>query len=279
MSGRVVSPTLKQLVHNLFKSGGFENLQGYQLEGHKCITSVDKRLEREAGGSLLYGEVLPEGVARLLDDDHLSVRTAKVLYDFGMGTGKLCLQVFLEYPHLDQVVGIEISPSRYKIGAQALRRLAQRRGFALLADNEHRCKVLQLLGNRRRILEFRCGDAFATLAERSEHDPHVSFVGAADIILLNTDFPESCHASICELLFRMALGARTASYGDLRKMYLAVQQRQLRAGDSKAANRAFPMVHYPINDDSDRFRTTWSPKLGHHFFLFHRGPFLKKAKV
>lgn len=41
----------------------------------------------------LFGEIMPEGVAKLLDEQHLSATNAKKLYDFGFGHGKLILQV------------------------------------------------------------------------------------------------------------------------------------------------------------------------------------------
>ena len=53
--------------------------------------------------SLLFGEVLPDGVSKMLDSDHLDASNATVLYDLGMGCGRLCMQAFLEYPNLDLV--------------------------------------------------------------------------------------------------------------------------------------------------------------------------------
>lgn len=70
----------------------------------------------------MYGEVLTEGVAKLFDSKHLDIANAKVLFDFGMGTGKACVQAFFQYPHLQRVVGVEISPSRYQISVKAVER-------------------------------------------------------------------------------------------------------------------------------------------------------------
>lgn len=55
---------------------------------------------KATGSSLLYGEVLPEGVCKLLDSNHADAANARVLVDLGMGTGKLCLQgVCREHAH------------------------------------------------------------------------------------------------------------------------------------------------------------------------------------
>ena len=59
----------------------------------------------------------------MLDDDHLDASTARVMYDLGMGCGKLCMQAFLQYPNLVEVVGVELSTSRASVGMEALERL------------------------------------------------------------------------------------------------------------------------------------------------------------
>ncbi len=62
-----------------------------------------------SGSSLLYGEVLPSGVTKLLDSIHLDASRAHVLYDLGCGIGKLAVQAWLQWPHLTKVVGVEVS--------------------------------------------------------------------------------------------------------------------------------------------------------------------------
>lgn len=65
---------------------------GYETEGHLCLTTADLVLAKSAQSSLLYGEVLPHGVVKVLDEKHLSAVTAQRLFDLGSGTGKLCMQ-------------------------------------------------------------------------------------------------------------------------------------------------------------------------------------------
>ena len=78
--------------------------------------------ERTAS-SYLFGEVLPAGVSKMLDDEHLDAASARVMFDLGMGCGRLCLQAFLQYPNLSEVVGVELSSSRASVGMEALERL------------------------------------------------------------------------------------------------------------------------------------------------------------
>jgi hypothetical protein len=56
---------------------------GY-TDGHYCLTQVDKDKASGEGASLLYGEILPSGVTKLLDGGHLQAATARVLIDLGM---------------------------------------------------------------------------------------------------------------------------------------------------------------------------------------------------
>lgn len=77
----------------LFEAYGRDPLQlGHKTDGHVCLTEEDREAAASSRSSLLYGEVLPAGVSRILDADHLDAASASVLYDFGMGTGKLALQ-------------------------------------------------------------------------------------------------------------------------------------------------------------------------------------------
>jgi hypothetical protein len=71
---------------------------------------------------------LPIGVVRALDEKHLNVYQAKVVYDLGSGLSKLVLQAFLQYPHLHRVVGIELSRGRTTLAFNAVKRLHEKLG-------------------------------------------------------------------------------------------------------------------------------------------------------
>lgn len=72
-------------------------------------------------GSLLYGELLPRGVNKAMGPKHLNAAKASTIYDLGMGTGKVAMQVFLQFPNLSRVYGIELSQGRFELG-EAVRR-------------------------------------------------------------------------------------------------------------------------------------------------------------
>lgn len=47
---------------------------------------------------------------------HLNAAKAETVYDLGMGTGKVAMQVFLQFPNLSRVYGIELSQARFELG-------------------------------------------------------------------------------------------------------------------------------------------------------------------
>lgn len=216
---------------------------GYQTDGHECVTSADLEAAQGSGGSLLYGEVLPSGVCKLLDDEHLSASTATSLYDLGMGTGKMALQAFLMYDNLKTVVGVELSPSRYTIGETALRRfVACCPSRFIIASWTRGHEIVMAAGDRR--LVFRRGNLF--------EEPDVV---AADIVVLETDLPPVVHPQVCHLISRLRAGTRLLTYLNIRNLWTLP---------------VFPLRRMAANRSSnDRFLTSWSFTHGHRFFLWH----------
>ena len=49
-----------------------------------------------------------------LGPDRLDAASHSVLFDLGMGTGKVLIQAFLQFRNLTLVYGIELSLGRYK---------------------------------------------------------------------------------------------------------------------------------------------------------------------
>ncbi len=46
--------------------------------------------------------------------ERLNTSSASVLFDLGMGTGKILIQAFLQFKNLRYIFGIELSAGRYK---------------------------------------------------------------------------------------------------------------------------------------------------------------------
>lgn len=47
---------------------------------------------------------------------HLNAAKASTVFDLGMGTGKVAMQVFLQFPNLIRVYGVELSRARFALG-------------------------------------------------------------------------------------------------------------------------------------------------------------------
>ena len=76
------------------------------------VPAEEKELARRATVDTLYGEVLPAGVDTMCSALGVDAADCALVVDLGMGRGKLVLQVFLGYPGVREVVGVEFLPSR-----------------------------------------------------------------------------------------------------------------------------------------------------------------------
>jgi hypothetical protein len=237
----------------LFKiTGGSIQETGHKTKGHACLTEGDKYISKlpDAKGSLLYGELLPRGANKAFGSSHLNAANAKVLFDLGMGTGKIAIQAFLQFRNLEYVYGVELSEGRFKVAEEYVRRMVQLLGPELYTidtlDEGRRLVVTEaatIKGVKSRVLEFKCGDMFA-----------VQNIHVADIVMMETDIPTALHSELCNFLNEMHPGARTLSYLDLRKVWHF---------------QPFTFKQLDVNRHlSDRYPTSWSVQRGHHFFLW-----------
>mmetsp|Transcript_109 Transcript_109/g.514 ORF Transcript_109/g.514 Transcript_109/m.514 type:complete len:657 (-) Transcript_109:452-2422(-) len=218
---------------------------GHKTSGHLCITSNDKDKASASGSCLLYGELLPRGVNKALGPNRLRAKARSVLIDLGMGTGKICVQAFLQYPNLKHVHGVELAESRYRIAENAARSMVSLfpNEFDIILHEPKRVVVATKDKSRR--LEFELGSMF-----------DCPYVEAADIVLLETDVLSTCHEETCKMLRRMHPQAMLLSYLDLEMMWNSDD---------------FPFVQHRENRDlTDRYPTSWSVSRGHHFYLWMR---------
>eukprot|EP00903_Cladosiphon_okamuranus_P012104 g11358.t1 len=258
---------------------------GHKTVGHTCVTDRDKVAAREVKGSLLYGELLPRGVNKAMGPRHLNAPKASTIYDLGMGTGKVAMQVFLQFPNLKRVYGIELSQARFELGEAALFALMELQpgayaikehipgqfmaietvaapesgGGDAMADASWQPSLAEgaagataggggghiCRGAPGRTLEFACGNLF-----------DVANIAQADLVLLETDVSSDVHPQLSRFLSGMRKGAQALTYLDLRKMW---------------SNLPFPFRQVEVNRSlSDRFPTSWSVHRGHHFFLWSK---------
>lgn len=225
---------------------------GHKTLGHLSLTEYDKFIAKSQKGSLLYGELLPRGVNKALDVHHLDASKARILFDMGMGTGKVAIQAFLQYRNLEYVFGVELSVGRYQLAETAALRMVQllgRDSFHVDVVHGEQITVTELLRESLeggRTLRLKCGDMLDVLDLYS-----------ADIVMMETDIPPHLQFDVCTLLQKqMHEGARILSYHDLFKIWPLP---------------SYPFKQFDINCNlTDRFPTSWSVQRGHHFFLFRK---------
>ena len=212
----------QSMLHEIY--GGCVQATGYKTLGHSCVTDEDRAAAKGARSSLLYGELLPRGVNRSLGALALNAADADVLFDLGMGTGKVAVQAFLQFPTLSRVYGVEISLGRYRVAERAALNLAgfwpnlfevERhvpdstitvRAIDPLRGNGGISRTPRKINERR--LELAVGDMLQT-----------SDVETADIVMLETEIPVSIFGGFVDLLERTKEGARLFTYLDLELVW------------------------------------------------------------
>ena len=224
---------------------------GHKTKGHICLTKDDRESSKVGKGSLLYGELLPRGANRAFGAQRLNAANSSVLFDLGMGTGKICCQAFLQFRNLQYVYGVELSQGRYAIAAESALQMVALLGADLFEVQSKPGEYIIIREKKEengkmvlgRTIHFECGSLF-----------DVENIEIADIIMLETDITPDLFPNLCDLLSRLHPNARTLTYLDLRKIWCgnAFSLKQLEA-------------NCPV---SDRYPTSWSVQRGHHFYLW-----------
>jgi hypothetical protein len=240
----------------------------------------DLALAQVHKASLLYGEVQTAGVTRLMDLDHLHAGGAQRVCDIGMGCGRAVFQMALQFPQLVSVVGIELASDRYQACLQAAERFSQPEQEERKNVSDHvpvstlhkksaQHTSLEIAGSRMHI-DLHHGSLFEYSKQLAD----------ADVILCNVDFPLDQRPAWLEFLTtHVRPGARIATYLCLEDIGVSLKEQTLNTPQDSEAPIVSSLLQVPgwkrlaINSSdakSDRFLTSWSPILGHKFYLYTR---------
>lgn len=244
-------PTPSAVLEILTKAFGAEMVgeTGYDISAARCCSEDEKAEARARGSSLLYGEMLPDGVTKALETNRLGKalesNSATVL-ELGMGSGKVALQIFLQSPGARRVMGVEVVPSRYGIGEVALQKLAATwpERFKIVSLSAGSSVVLEEV-QAARILEFHCADFFRVGLDK---------VMDVDIIFFAVNIPCKLFSDLCRRLACAKDGARLFTYQPLEEIWWAEIPCTWRQCE----------VNVPL---TDTFATSWSPQ-GYRFHVY-----------
>jgi len=246
-------------------------LEVYGNSSGEPVSAGDSKIAADTDSSLCFGEVLPRGVTKILDENHLNCSEAKYFYDLGMGLGKLAMQAFLQFPNLEYVVGVELAYTRFEKAVTALEKLSKLKppttgitwrfktenGNAQLLEEisvyengtptkKSKYSVeLKCSNTRQRILEFRRANFF-----------DVPECKNADILICETKIRKTKWRELCMLLNTLQKGTKLLTYEELAAVY-------------KTEKLELPWNRLSINTQCDLFPVSWSAD-GHHFDLFEK---------
>ena len=286
-------------IHQLYQLSTDE--LGHSTLGHKVITSHDKYIATEYNSDLLYGEILPIGVTRAFDSQHLNVSSAHTLCDLGSGLGKLAIQAFLQYPNLQRVVGVELSYARCELGFDAIRRmnnkLTNKYGIDTTCDNTIQCNIYNNTEfdemsdanrddnnqqhNTNESKESYCDTSYTsthihrrvgtngvrTLELRQGDMLQCTDAWSADIIICETKLPNERYIDWCRFLSQCKHGCKILTYEDLDSIWNNITNNPITC--SLLGSNPYTKLSINIST-TDRFETSWSIVNGAHFHLYRK---------
>ena len=225
---------------------------------YQSVPCLYEYAEATATANYTFGEVLPAGVEKLLDAHHLNAATASVVYELGLGFGRLALQVALQWPHLKAIIGAELHPVRAQACFLALR------NFALM--HADRCRIAfsppaedfqppaHFLPSRAQSVSVRFDHTDRRISFRRQNlfDLLPETVAQADIIIAAVALTPLTRTYFCKTISKMRTGARILTYESLELLFL---------------NADLFMPFVPIAP-CETYAVSWSPTFGHGFCLY-----------
>jgi len=237
-------PTPPAVVEGLVRAFGKDKIgeTGYDIAATRCCTENEKAEARKRGQSLLYGEMLPDGVSKALHPSRLGqplIGDGATVLELGMGSGTVAAQIFLQCASVRHVLGVELVRSRYEIAEAAFGRLpaAEPSKYRIQSSQagDQICIAEAATGRK---LEGRCADFFAL---------GLDLVQRADVIFFAVNIPCKLFAQLCERLSKAKEGCRLFTYHRLDTVWWSDVQ--------------CPWHQVEVNvPDTDTFATSWSPQ-------------------
>lgn len=211
--------------------------------------------------SLLYGEILPCGVQRLCQLDLLHIERASRVVDMGSGFGKLAVQLFFTYTHLQSVWGVEFSVSRFAVCHETLRGLCHcnPRRLQFYEDSTMSFSVIDLQGRHPRTLRFFCSDMLSRKFQkrllREEHP--------FDCIICETEIPSARYATCLRFLRLLADRPNTSlmTYHDLDALNESLPEDSQHTVLFQQLKKC-----YPDDPKKRTIKTSWSQNAPGHIF-------------
>lgn len=241
-------PTPKEVLQRLVKAFGETKVgeTGYNLAATRCLSEAEKAEARRQGSSLLYGEMLPDGVSKALDLKRLGQALGEnsTILELGMGSGTVAMQMFLQCPSVRKVVGVEVVRSRYSIAEGALQRLAQEEPEQWRITDHVAGEKISLEGGGR-VLQCHCADFFSL---------GLDLVRQCNVIFFAVNIPWKLFPKLSQRFTEVKEGCRLFTYHRLDTVWWTEEP--------------CPFHQVEVNvPESDTFSTSWSPQ-GFRFYVY-----------
>jgi len=222
-------------INNLYDIEDHYEEYGYQTIGHICVSNEENEILKTNNIDPLYGEISYFGLITAGKNECLNLNNSSIVYDFGMGVGKLILMIYNMFPTINVIEGFEISESRFNI-----------------------CKTIMDKYDKIKLLNYKNTNFNNTLSYKSEtyeyaQDKRRIIINKMSIF----DIPEEKLKTVTSLFFNVNISYKDKIYDTLKKL--------------SNGCRILSYVNYDefdfldINPFNERIFTSWAIIKGHKF--------------
>ncbi|GAB5365770.1 hypothetical protein AAMO2058_001086700 [Amorphochlora amoebiformis] len=194
--------------------------------------------------SLLYGEILPEGIMKALD--LLGADNATSLLDVGSGRGTLAFFTFLCYPQITNITGVEISESRFSLCTKAMKRIP----CAEVTKNQVSINLTPEPGKTRRLSYYK-----QNIMRMQDHIKKLS----PEIVIFDVEINFGSQELI-DFLRCLKPGCCVLSYEDLHAWWKKTLTVNSKIGP-------FPFTQFGVGNT---YQTSWAPNAGYKFMAWRK---------
>ncbi len=169
------------------------------------------------GVDTTFGEVTQCGVTQFINQSIFKIKEAKQVCDFGMGNGKLILQLFEECPWITKVIGIEIHPDRFSNSIQNLINLSKHLSKTR-TDIEY--MSITKYATTKIILTIKFENKFERqlIMEKCSVTDCVSIINQFDVMFFNIIYNSHLNKLLSKLLSRTKSKSTIISYQNIDKL-------------------------------------------------------------
>lgn len=208
-----------------------------------CDYTFEDSKSIQHDNNILFGEISSKSIDKLVYNSLIEWKKIKTVVDWGMGSGKILLQLFEICPKIELLVGAEILISRYDLAVGNITNLHDYlKNKNININISHNYKEVVLT----RVKRYKKTNLIISNKSMYEHKQHMK---KADLIFMDIAVPSHMEKILHEFIKETKIGSIIISY---ENMNILIKQNILKK------------IY------QDNIYTSWSNNKGHNFNWYKR---------